>query len=46
MTHLGEAAARWDGLMPPCIQAENVTSCSEEETSDSEFGELEILTLL
>jgi len=43
--HLGEAAAKWDGLMPPCVQAENAASCSEEETSDSEFGESEILAL-
>ena len=46
VAQLGEAAANWDGLMPPCAQAENFASCSEEETSDSEFGELEVLTLV
>ena len=45
VTYLGEAAAQWDGLMPPCAPAENVASYSEEETSDSEFGEFKILTL-
>jgi len=42
---LGEAAAEWDGLMPPCVKAENAAPCSEEEASDSEFGEFENLTL-
>jgi len=42
VTHLGEAAAEWDGLMPPCVQADNFASCS---TSDSELGEFGILTL-
>jgi len=45
VTHLGEAAADWVGLMPPCAHAENFASCSEEETSDSEFGEFEVLSL-
>ena len=43
VTHLGEAAIEWDGLMPPYVQTDNVASCSEEETSDSEFGEFETL---
>jgi len=43
--HLGEVAANWDGLMPPCAQAQNDASYSEEETSDSEFGEFNTLTL-
>ena len=34
-THLGEAAANWKGLMPPCIQAEIVTPGFKEQTSDS-----------
>ena len=45
VAHLGEAAAKWDGLMPPSFQTDNVASCSEEETSDSEFGEFNISTL-
>ena len=43
VTRLGEAAAQWDGLMPPCPPAENVVSYSREETLD--FGELETSTL-
>jgi len=34
VAHLGEAAAGWDGLMPPSDQVERVHSGSEE-TSDS-----------
>lgn len=33
VTHLAEAAASWDGLMPPCGQAEDVTSVLEEPVS-------------
>ena len=35
VTHLKEAAANWDGLMPPCIQTENIASYSDEPVSDS-----------
>jgi len=30
VTHVWEAAVRWDGLMPPCAQAENVTPDPED----------------
>ena len=43
VTLLGEAAAKWDVLMPPCVSAENDTSSFGEGSSDSgEFGEFEI----
>ena len=32
---LRDAAANWDGLMPPCGQADNVAPVSEESTSGS-----------
>ena len=35
VTHLGEAAANWNGVMPPCAVAENVVSSSKEEAIDS-----------
>ena len=43
VTHLGEAAASWDGLVPPCAQAENVTPDPEEgmlETGESRKFEI------
>ena len=44
MEHLGEVAAEWDGVMPPCFQSEDGASYSKEGVSDSEeFGEFEIL---
>jgi len=40
---LGEAVASWDGLMPPCPRANDVTLSPEESVLDSrpepsEFG--------
>ena len=46
VTHFGEAAANWDGLMPPCVRVRRVASTSDEDTSDStKDGEFEILIL-
>jgi len=49
ITHLGEAATNWNGLMPPCVVVEDVPSDSEELSSDSSDSmmhrEFEILTL-
>ena len=47
VAQLREAAANWDGLMPPCAQAGGgVSSGSEEPISDSEEpSEFETLTL-
>ena len=43
-TCLGKAAASWDGLMPPCVRAETVTSDSKEEMLDLvEHCEFDIL---
>ena len=47
VTQLEEAVASWDGLMPPCVQAENATSASKGEMSDSmKYSEFEILISL
>ena len=44
VTHLGEAAANWSGLMPPSVQTENVASEDVEDTTDTvKYSELEIL---
>jgi len=43
VTHLGEAATKWEGLMPPSPMADNVASYSKDETL--EFGEFEISIL-
>ena len=43
VTHLGEAAANWKGLMPPCVQAENIPSSPEPAPDSMEHGEFEIL---
>ena len=46
VTHLGEAAANWNGFMPPCVEVENVPSGPKEPASDSvEHREFEILIL-
>ena len=46
VTHLGEAAANWNGFMPPCVEVENVPSGPKESASDSmDYREFEILTL-
>jgi hypothetical protein len=43
VTHLRATAAKWDGLMPPCVQAENAAT---ELMSDSmEHSELGVLIL-
>ena len=43
---LGEAAANWKGLMPPCAQAENAASDSEPMQYSMEHSEFEILIVL
>ena len=46
VAHLGEAAANWNGLMPPWLQAETVASGFGEPISDSmRHCEFEILIL-
>ena len=49
VTHLDRAAADWDGVMPPCIQIENVAADPEEPVephSDTmKHGEFEISIL-
>jgi len=46
VTQLREAAANWDGLMPPGAQAGSAASGYEEPKSDpEEFGESAILSL-
>jgi len=46
VTHLEKAAADWNGVMPPCIQAKYVTPDSGESMSDwMKHREFEILTL-
>ena len=47
VTHLGEAAANWNGFMPPCVEVENVPSGFKEFASGSiEDCEFETLILL
>ena len=46
VTHLGEAAANWDGLMPPCVQVVNVVSDPEETSGTTLHSEFEIFILL
>jgi hypothetical protein len=44
VAHLENAATNWNGLMPPCIQAENIASGPQEGMSDSmQHCEFEIL---
>jgi len=45
VSHLGEAAIRWNGLMPPCAKVENVASSSVEMSDSTKYGEFKILTL-
>ena len=45
VAHLEEAAASWEGLMPPCLQAENVTSDSEEMSDSGAHRESNVLIL-
>ena len=46
-THLREAAANWDGLMPPSVPAVNTVSSSKGEMSDTlAHREFEIFVLL
>ena len=46
VAHLEEAAANWDGLMPPYTRAENIASDSKEPISDSlQHCEFDILIL-
>jgi len=42
VAQLGEAAASWDGIMPPCSQGENVASGPEEVSDSMEYSELRI----
>jgi hypothetical protein len=45
VVHLENAATNWDGLMPPCIRAENIASGTQEPMSDSmQHCEFEIST--
>jgi len=41
--HLEEAVVNWNGLMPPCVQAEVVASGSEETSDTKEHCESDIL---
>ena len=44
VSQLGQAAADWDGVMPPCAQAESVASASPELPPDSaSHRELKVL---
>jgi len=43
--HLKEAAAGWDGLMPPFSQVEDVSSCPEETSDLKKYGVFKILIL-
>ena len=45
VTHVGEAAASWDGLMPPCAQAEAVTPNPEGMPEMEEPRKFDILIL-
>ena len=45
VTHLGEAVASWDGLMPPCSQVEAVASGPEETSDSKKYGEFRVLVL-
>jgi hypothetical protein len=46
VAHLEEAAANWDGLMPPYIQADNVASDPKEPILDSlQHCEFDVLIL-
>jgi len=41
VAHLGEAAAGWNGLMPPSSQVNGVISSSEETSDSKNLGEFE-----
>ena len=43
--HLGEAAANWTGLMPPCVQAKAVGSGTNDLSGLTKRGEFEVLVL-
>ena len=43
VTHLGEAAANWKGLMPPCVQVEIIASDSDPMSDLIEHGEFKTL---
>ena len=43
VSHLGEAATHWNGLMPPCVKAEDVVSSSDEMSDSMKYGEFKIL---
>ena len=45
VAQLGEAAASWDGIMPPCSRDENIASGPEEVPDSSEYSEFEFLVL-
>ena len=42
VTHLREAAADWNGFMPPCVQAEGVALGPEETSHSRRWGESEV----
>ena len=47
VTHLGEAAANWDGAMPPCVQAGYTATDSKERMPESmQYCESDILIFL
>jgi len=45
MAQLGEAAASWDGIMPPCSHDEDVASSTEEMSDPMKYGESKFLIL-
>ena len=45
VAQLGEAAASWDGVMPPCSHGENVTSGPEEMSDSEKYGEFGFFVL-
>jgi len=43
VAQLGEAAASWDGIMPPCSQGENVVSHPKEMSDSMKYSEFDFL---
>ena len=42
VAHLGAAATKWSGLMPPCTKVEGVGSTPEEFSDSIDFSEFEV----
>jgi len=43
VTRLRDAATKWDGLMPPCPQVENVASGSEKVSDSEEYSDIQLV---